>query len=290
MTFTPIQSNFYGDVHRWFIGIVIDIQDPLKVGRVRVRIFGVHNEDVNEVPEHTLPWAQVLVPTTEEGVSGLGRSVGIKVGAQVFGMFMDGQQSQIPLVMGSMPRIEQAQLDETRSREPDPVVRSVPHPSGGIPRNTVNTNTVVGSSNSEKAFNFFIGNGFTPIQSAAIVGNLIQESNMDPGVTSGFTGESSFGIAQWNPDANRLQQLEAYALDRGLKIGELETQLAFLLYDFSTISPRFWGYNQFKQMTNLKQATEFFCDKYERPNAAFAHKDQRVEHARQVLETYNNGN
>ncbi len=41
MTFTPIQSNFYGDVHRWFIGIVIDIQDPLKVGRVRVRIFGV---------------------------------------------------------------------------------------------------------------------------------------------------------------------------------------------------------------------------------------------------------
>jgi hypothetical protein len=250
----------------------------------------VHNEDVNEVPEHTLPWAQVLVPTTEEGVSGLGRSVGIKVGAQVFGMFMDGQQSQIPLVMGSMPRIEQAQLDETRSREPDPVVRSVPHPSGGIPRNTVNTNTVVGSSNSEKAFNFFIGNGFTPIQSAAIVGNLIQESNMDPGVTSGFTGESSFGIAQWNPDANRLQQLEAYALDRGLDIGALETQLGFLLYDFSTISPRFWGYNQFKQMTNLKQATEFFCDKYERPNAAFAHKDQRVEHARQVLETYNNGN
>ena len=288
MSFKPIQTNFYGDIHRWFIGIVVDIQDPLTVGRVRVRIFGVHNEDVNEVPEHTLPWAQVLVPTTEEGVSGLGRSVGLKVGAQVFGMFMDGEQSQIPMVMGSMPRIEQGVVEN--AQEPDPVVRSAPHPSGGIPRNTVSTNSVVGSNNSEKAFNFFIANGFTPIQSAAIIGNLIQESNMDPGVTSSFTGESSFGIAQWNPDAGRLQQLESYALDRGLDIGTIETQLAFLLYDFSTLSPRFWGYNQFKQMTNLKTATEFFCDKYERPAAAFAHKDQRVEHARQVLETYNNGN
>ena len=285
MSFKPIQTNFYGDIHRWFIGIVVDIQDPLRVGRVRVRIFGVHNEDVNEVPEHTLPWAQVLVPTTEEGVSGLGRSVGLKVGAQVFGMFMDGEQSQIPMVMGSMPRIEQAVVEN--AQEPDPVVRSAPRPSGDIPRNTVSTNSVVGSNNSEKAFNFFIANGFTPIQSAAIIGNLIQESNMDPGVTSSFTGESSFGIAQWNPDAGRLQQLEEFAAERNLHISNLGTQLQFFIHDFSAIAPRFYRYNEFLAMTNINQATDFFCDNYERPNAAAADKPSRRTFARQTLETYN---
>ena len=40
-------------------------------------------------------------------------------------------------------------------------------------------------------------------------------------------------------------------------------------------------------MTNITTATEFFCDKYEAPNARYAHKAQRVAHAKAVLEAYN---
>jgi|TARA_B110000908_G_C10256265_1_gene455694 hypothetical protein len=286
MSFTPIQSNFYGDIHRWFIGVVIDVQDPLRVARVRVRIFGIHNEDVNEVPESSLPWAQVLIPTTEGGMSGIGRSVGLLPGAQVFGMFMDGEQSQVPVIMGSMPRFEKGDpIDQHVSRNSS--TGATPMGNTSVSNNTIDTRSAVGGSNSEKSFNFFVTNGFTPIQASAIIGNLIQESNLDPGVTSGFTGEDSFGIAQWNPAVGRLQLLEEFSEERGLQIGELETQLAFLLYEFSTISPGYYGYAQFREMTNITTATEFFCDKYEAPNAAYAHKAQRVAHAKAVLEAYN---
>ena len=33
--------NFYGDQNRWFVGLVVDINDPLKLDRVRVRIQGI---------------------------------------------------------------------------------------------------------------------------------------------------------------------------------------------------------------------------------------------------------
>ena len=59
--------NFYGDNMRWFIGIVVSNADPLHVGRCRVRIYGAHSDNVNEVPEASLPWASCLVPTTEDG-------------------------------------------------------------------------------------------------------------------------------------------------------------------------------------------------------------------------------
>lgn len=288
MDIRALQEDFYGDNIRWFIGVVVDNQDPLRVGRVRVRIYGIHNSDVNEVPQASLPWAQVIIPSTEDGVSGLGRATGLKQGAQVFGFFMDGAQSQTPIVMGSMLRFE----DRTDTRDiQDPTVRTHTQSEGQNTIvdqvNTPSASTAVGSSNSERAFNFLISNGFTPIQASAVIGNFLQESNMDPTVVSSFPGEESIGIAQWNPAAGRRQQLEDFASSRGLDYLTLETQLQFFLYDFSTFSPGFFGYNQFMQMTNLNNATDFFCDKYERPAAAHANKPARRAYARQILEAYN---
>ena len=65
-------DNFYGDNIRWFMGIVKDLKDPIKMGRVRVRIFGVHSEDQQEIPDDKLPWAQVMAPVTEGGVNNQG--------------------------------------------------------------------------------------------------------------------------------------------------------------------------------------------------------------------------
>ena len=289
MDIRSIQNDFYGDTMRWWVGVVIEDQDPLRLGRARVRIYGIHNDDVNEVPQSSLPWAQVLIPTTEGGISGIGRSMGLKPGAQVVGFFMDGVHSQSPLIIGSIPKFEDTVTPNVSVGDPNVRTATADGSTDPVetPFNTVSASSAVGSSNTEKAFNFLIAQGFSDIQTAAILGNFLQESGMDPGIESSFPGEESFGIAQWNPAANRRQQLEEFASTRGLDYRVLETQLQFFYYDFSTLSPGFFGYNQFRQMTNINTATDYFCDKYERPAAAHANKPQRRASALRVLETYN---
>ena len=45
----------------WFFGVVEDRNDPLQLGRVRVRAFGYHSGDsVNDLPLDQLPWAQPI--------------------------------------------------------------------------------------------------------------------------------------------------------------------------------------------------------------------------------------
>ena len=98
--------DFYGDKTRWFIGTVTNIEDPLEMGRVRVRVIGVHQDNELEIPPENLPWAQTVVPITQGGTNGLGNILGIQVGARVFGIFLDGTDSQLPLILGSMPKYE----------------------------------------------------------------------------------------------------------------------------------------------------------------------------------------
>ena len=101
--------EFYGDQTRWFLGTVIDIYDPLYLGRIRVNIFGVHDE----IKDVDLPWAQTVVPITQGGTEGRGNNIGIQEGAQVFGVFLDGPSSQMPLVLGSIPRVENQNQEYT---------------------------------------------------------------------------------------------------------------------------------------------------------------------------------
>lgn len=61
----PNTSVFYGDKPiRWFVGTVVEKgNDEPKLGRVKVRIEGVHGPDVSNAD---IPYAQVLIPTTEQ--------------------------------------------------------------------------------------------------------------------------------------------------------------------------------------------------------------------------------
>ncbi len=92
---------------RWFIGVVEDRDDPLKAGRVRVRAYGVHDEDKVLVPTSSLPWAPVLMPGTSASLNGVGISAtGLLIGSTVVGFFLDGNEITMPVVFGVLPGIQ----------------------------------------------------------------------------------------------------------------------------------------------------------------------------------------
>lgn len=86
----------------WWIGVVEDRFDPLNVGRCRVRIFGSHTDNLDELPTRSLPWATPLYPINNS------KSFSAPMeGDYVFGFFMDGLSSQAPAMLGVFPAIPQ---------------------------------------------------------------------------------------------------------------------------------------------------------------------------------------
>ena len=149
-------NNFYGDNTRWFVGDVKSVSDPLELGRIQVRVHGIHSDNQIDIPDANLPWAQTVVPITEGGTKGIGNNLGIKVGALVFGIFLDGMDSQLPLVLGSMPKYEEgspgglstnqlargtntlAELKRTEGTDPDIVTDEPASPYAAVyPKNNV---------------------------------------------------------------------------------------------------------------------------------------------------------
>ena len=100
------KKEFIGYNFIWFFGVVEDRNDPLKMGRVRVRCFNWHTNDKSKVPTDALPWAQCMQPVTSAAISGIGRSAtGLVEGSWVIGFFLDGEDAQKPMIMGSMAGI-----------------------------------------------------------------------------------------------------------------------------------------------------------------------------------------
>ena len=96
--------NFIGRGNStFFIGVVEDRDDPVQLGRVRVRCFGWHTDDKGQIPTENLPWALVLGGTDSASISGVGKSPNALVtGSWVFGFFIDGERAQEPLILGSL--------------------------------------------------------------------------------------------------------------------------------------------------------------------------------------------
>jgi hypothetical protein len=84
--------------------VVEDINDPLEMGRYRVRCYGYHTKDKNEIPTDKLPWATPMVPITSASMTESGQSAtGLYQGSWVVGFFRDGSNAQDPVIMGSIP-------------------------------------------------------------------------------------------------------------------------------------------------------------------------------------------
>lgn len=203
----PILSEYYGDSTRWFIATVVNsVPEAGYEGRVKIRIHGLHSENTQDIPEDHLPWAQCVLPTTEGGVSGIGKIPRILPSALVFGMFMDGKNSQTPIVLGSLPKMErpsQIQLDTKQIIVDDNslIVTSANVDDG-------NQKTLV--SGEVKTFRlqytlqFFLNIGYSYNQAIGITENLSQT-----GMLSGGDLESGpYGIAGWR--GTRLRQLKEF--------------------------------------------------------------------------------
>lgn len=87
----------------WFIGKVVDKDDPTNSGRIRVRAFGLHdNVSANDKTEldlietQDLPWAFCV-----NGSYGAINSLPDE-GDWVLGFFTDGRDAQFPIVIGSL--------------------------------------------------------------------------------------------------------------------------------------------------------------------------------------------
>ena len=88
----------------WFTGVVEDRNDPMLMGRVKVRIHGIHTEDKNLLPTKDLPWSQVVMPITSASLAGIGTSAtGIVQGSWVVGYFLDGSDMQENIILGTLP-------------------------------------------------------------------------------------------------------------------------------------------------------------------------------------------
>ena len=107
-----VKQEFFGFNPIMWMGVVEDNEDPIKLGRLKVRIFGWHNGSPTEVDKEPgvktedLPWAQIMMPVATGPNSGTGGPVtGIQQGTWVMGIFLDGEIAREPLVLGSIPGI-----------------------------------------------------------------------------------------------------------------------------------------------------------------------------------------
>ena len=111
----------------WFMGVVEDIDDPLKINRVRVRCIGFHSDNRSEVATDDLPWAPMLNSTANMSAPMLNQ------GDWVVGFFIDGATAQQPVVLGSITGIPTGPADSNKGfYDPDGIFPR----SGQITRGT----------------------------------------------------------------------------------------------------------------------------------------------------------
>ena len=152
-----------------------------------------------------------------------------------------------------------------------------------------NGGPLVGGDNSEKVYNFLKEQGFSPEAAAGVMGNLQQESGMDPNAVNPTSG--AFGIGQWL--GGRKKNLEAYAQSKGTKSNDLQTQLEFLMKELeggdpttSSILKKNGGLSGLKN-ASTKNATNWFEQAFERSGGSAMGK--RQDYANSFYNQYGTG-
>ena len=127
----------------------------------------------------------------------------------------------------------------------------------------------------EVVWDYLKAAGYSDIQTAAIIGNIYQESGLNPARVES-NGEG-IGLVQWS--FGRKQSLINYASSKGVDWSDLETQLEFLVSELD--SKQFYQpyKDTFMNPYSVSEATEAFCFGFERPNKEKANLSFRQEKA-----------
>ena len=120
----------YGEF-TWWQGVVEDRNDPLKLGRCRVRVLGYHTDKKTgyySIPVKHLPWATPMQPVTSAAMNGIGTTpMGPVEGTWVFGFFRDGKSAQEPVIIGTVG----GKMDKDHKNDPS---KGFNDPKGVYPR------------------------------------------------------------------------------------------------------------------------------------------------------------
>lgn len=196
-----MNAEYYGDNTRWFIGTVVELQgttNGVNTNRVKIRALGIHDN----IPDEFLPWASTLLPTTEGG-AGSGRGANLDIDAQVFGIFLDGKDSQVPVVLGSIPYVKTTfdQLNQDAAAVRDAILGGSSGQFGATGGTTDGPDGPTGitsqipvsgevrrydaSTAGEMAYVFFRNKGYSDAQARGIYGNLKAESSFSADIITG---------------------------------------------------------------------------------------------------------
>ena len=111
------KKNFVGrDGFVWWIGQIapedvwienFGTNDKAWGQRYKVRIMGYHPYSTAELKDEDLPWAQVLTSAGNSGSQNTAETVRLAQGDVVVGFFLDGQNAQVPMIMGAFANTSQ---------------------------------------------------------------------------------------------------------------------------------------------------------------------------------------
>lgn len=173
--------------------------------------------------------------------------------------YREGRES----VFGTFTNWLFGESSETRSR------------MGGQPQEYTGSRGVRGDERT--AMQFFMSQGWTMAQAAGIVGNLIQESSLDPSRLN--PRENAQGIAQWTPTGGRQQRIEQY-LGRPIREASFEDQLRAIQWEFTTTEAN--AANRLRATTTPEEAATVVDQFYERSRGT--ERGIRIDHARRLFQ------
>jgi hypothetical protein len=275
-----LQSDFYGNTYKWFVGVVRIVEN----NRVKVRIFGIHHmEDTVNVSDDDLPWATVAYPidSTTDGMF-------LEPDHWVHGFFADGEDCQQPVIThkigyASGSGYETGSLTY-RSHSDGPEAQP------GTFVESKYDKAIPGDGNVQKAFNFLtsklVEEKGIPIQkakylAAGAVGSMQGESgqNLNPGLWG--DGGTSYGIAQWHRANKRNDRLTPLESKYGVNNKSLTDQLNYLWWELNTREKG--AYQKWIAATDVRDAAKKWTTHFERPRNPTSKGRVRAGYAANVL-------
>ena len=147
------------------------------------------------------------------------------------------------------------------------------------------TGALVGNTNAEKVFNFLKGAGFTEQAAAGVIGNLMQESGVNP-KSKQLGGGPGRGIMQWGTgpgSGGRWDALVAWASSSGKDPWSLDTQVEWMMKEMRS----YGTYNRLKGVTDVKKSVVIFESEMEK--AGVPNYPRRYQYAADALASFGGG-